>query len=67
MKPVAASAASAQTLFSHHQIHNKESYVPVFCDTESLSADRVKSFTPAATRAHFIIGAQKKMVLGPVG
>jgi hypothetical protein len=32
----------------------------------SLSAGRLKSFTPAATRHHFINGAQKKTVFGPV-
>jgi hypothetical protein len=31
--------------------------------TESLSAGRDRSLTPAATRPHFAIGAQKKMVL----
>lgn len=38
-----------------------------FCDTLSLSAGRLKSFTPAATRHHFINGAQKKTVFGPAG
>ena len=32
----------------------------------SLSAGRLKSLTPAMTRHHFIIGAQKKTVLGPI-
>jgi len=39
----------------------------VFCDTLSFSAGRFRSFNPAATRHHFIMGAQKKMVLGPAG
>jgi len=38
-----------------------------FCDTESLSAGRARSFTPAATRHHFMRGAQKKTVFGPAG
>ena len=39
--------------------------IPRFWDTLSLSAGRVRSFTPAATKHHFIIGAQKNTVLGP--
>lgn len=38
-----------------------------FWDMLSLSAGRLKSFTPAATRHHFINGAQKKTVFGPAG
>jgi len=38
----------------------------MFCDRESFSAGRLISFSPAATRHHFIRGAQKKTVLGPV-
>lgn len=33
-----------------------------FCETDSLSAGRVRSLIPASTRAHFIIGAQKNTV-----
>lgn len=38
---------------------------PTFWVTLSFSAGRERSFTPAATRHHFIIGAQKNTVLGP--
>ena len=38
---------------------------PRFWDTLSLSAGRERSFRPAATRHHFMIGAQKKTVFGP--
>jgi hypothetical protein len=38
---------------------------PTFCDTLSFSAGRVRSFIPAATRHHFINGAQKNTVFGP--
>lgn len=38
---------------------------PKFCDTLSFSAGRDKSFSPAATKHHFIIGAQKNTVFGP--
>lgn len=38
-----------------------------FCDTLSFSAGRLKSLTPAMTRHHFIIGAQKNTVFGPAG
>lgn len=38
-----------------------------FWFTLSFSAGRDRSFTPAATRAHFAMGAQKKMVLGGRG
>ena len=37
----------------------------MFWDILSLSAGRVRSFTPAATKHHFIRGAQKNTVLGP--
>ena len=39
----------------------------MFCDTLSFSAGRERSLRPAATRHHFIIGAQKKTVFGPGG
>jgi hypothetical protein len=42
-----------------------ELYVPIFWETLSFSAGRLRSFTPAATKHHFIKGAQKKTVLGP--
>lgn len=35
-----------------------------FCDTESFSAGRDRSLSPAATKAHLASGAQKKIVLG---
>lgn len=38
---------------------------PMFCETLSFSAGRARSRMPAATRAHFIIGAQKNTVFGP--
>lgn len=38
---------------------------PKFWETDSFSAGLCKSLTPAATRPHFINGAQKKTVLGP--
>ena len=41
-------------------------YSPTFCDTLSFSAGLWRSFTPAATRHHFISGAQKNTVLGPI-
>lgn len=41
--------------------------IPRFCDTLSFSAGRERSFTPAATRHHFMSGAQKKTVFGPGG
>ena len=39
---------------------------PIFWDALSFSAGRARSRTPAATRHHFIIGAQKNTVFGPV-
>lgn len=39
--------------------------IPMFCETLSFSAGRARSRMPAATRAHFIIGAQKNTVFGP--
>jgi len=44
---------------------NRAANEPRFCDMLNLSAGRDRSFNPAATRHHFIIGAQKKTVLGP--
>jgi hypothetical protein len=41
-------------------------HVPTFWDTESFSAGRLRSFSPAATRHHFMRGAQKNTVFGPV-
>ena len=41
-------------------------YAPTFCDTLNLSAGLARSFNPAATKHHFINGAQKNTVLGPV-
>lgn len=38
-----------------------------FCDALSLFAGRLKSFKPAATKHHFINGAQKNTVFGPAG
>jgi len=38
-----------------------------FWERLSLSAGRDMSFSPAATRPHFINGAQKNTVLGPAG
>jgi len=38
-----------------------------FWDTLSFSAGRLRSFIPAATKHHFIKGAQKNTVLGPAG
>ena len=40
-------------------------YAPRFWDTLSFSAGRERSFKPAATRHHFINGAQKNTVFGP--
>ena len=40
-------------------------YSPTFCDTLSFSAGLWRSFTPAATRHHFMSGAQKNTVFGP--
>ena len=37
------------------------------CGTERSSAGLWKSFTFAMVIAHFMVGAQKKMVLGPAG
>jgi hypothetical protein len=39
--------------------------VPMFCDRLNFSAGRERSFNPAATRPHFINGAQKNTVFGP--
>ena len=39
---------------------------PTFWETLSLSAGRLRSFKPAATRHHFITGAQKNTVFGPI-
>ncbi len=41
-------------------------YAPTFCDILSLSAGRDRSLRPAATKHHFMTGAQKKTVFGPV-
>ena len=38
----------------------------MFCVALSFSAGRVMSRRPAATRHHFIMGAQKNTVFGPV-
>lgn len=38
----------------------------MFCDMLNFSAGLLKSLIPAATRHHFIRGAQKNTVLGPV-
>jgi hypothetical protein len=68
MTPVAVRAkykkkhGIAQITENHLPIH---CYVPRFCDILSLSAGRERSLIPAATRHHFIIGAQKNIVLGP--
>ncbi|KAH9956423.1 hypothetical protein BC827DRAFT_1231712 [Russula dissimulans] len=35
--------------------------------TENFSVGQLRSFSPAATMHHFILGAQKKTVLDPVG
>ena len=45
--------------------HTTNRHVPTFCDTLSFSAGLPRSFKPAATRHHFISGAQKNTVLGP--
>jgi hypothetical protein len=42
-------------------------HAPRFCDRLSFSAGRRRSLTPAATRHHFITGAQKNTVFGPAG
>ena len=62
MNPVRVRASRASVTLSqnHHW-----PCLPVFCDTLSFSAGRLRSFNPAATKHHFIIGAQKKIVLGP--
>lgn len=40
-------------------------YAPRFCGTLNFSAGRERSLRPAATRHHFITGAQKNTVFGP--
>ena len=46
--------------------HNRNEHgAPRFCETLSLSAGLARSFNPAATKHHFIIGAQKNTVFGP--
>jgi len=42
-----------------------DNHIPRFCGTESFSAGLDRSLRPAATKHHFIRGAQKKTVLGP--
>ena len=49
-----------------HQI-NPVSVTALYFGTLSNSGGREKSFTFAAVIPHFIVGAQKKMVLGPAG
>lgn len=49
------------------QLKERMYYAPMFCDTLSFSAGRERSLMPAATRHHFITGAQKKTVFGPGG
>lgn len=44
----------------------KKAHAPTFCDTLNFSAGLPRSFTPAITKHHFIIGPQKKTVFGPV-
>src|SRR6266702_4485316 len=65
MIPVAASAENRACPVRSGKKRQKKSHEPRFCDAESLSAGRARSFTPAATRHHFMRGAQKKTVLGP--
>jgi len=63
MKPVAVRAIwSSQTA----QTTLAERDGPRFWDTLSLSAGRLRSFNPAPTKHHFINGAQKNTVLGPM-
>jgi hypothetical protein len=45
---------------------NNGAHAPRFCDKLSFSAGRRRSFTPAATKHHFIMGAQKNTVFGPM-
>ena len=60
MKVVMSLACTINTVMEHAW------YAPTFCDTLSLSAGLERSFKPAATKHHFMIGAQKNTVLGPV-
>lgn len=70
MKPVAARADRAERKGKSESDETCGLYLirhaPTFCDTLSFSAGRCKSFNPAATRHHFITGAQKNTVFGPV-
>jgi len=55
-------------IIRHHRTQIKPVAVnAAFWETLSLSAGRLKSFKPATTKAHFIIGAQKNTVFGPTG
>ena len=48
------------------KLSKKSIYSPTFCETLSLSAGRPRSLRPAPTRHHFMRGAQKNTVFGPV-
>lgn len=47
------------------RVSNVEHYVPIVCGTLIFSIGLLISLKPAITRPHFIIGAQKWIVLGP--
>lgn len=47
-------------------LSKKAIYSPTFCETLSLSAGRPRSLRPAPTRHHFMRGAQKNTVFGPI-
>jgi hypothetical protein len=64
MKPVAVKAIRGPSSDAFHDAYDAQ-HVPRFWETDSFSAGLERSFSPAATRHHFISGAQKKTVLGP--
>ena len=65
MNPVHASAVVLEIrTFTWQKVYMPR-YSPTFWDMLSLSAGRFKSFKPAATKHHFINGAQKNTVFGP--